>query len=413
MPNYRAWKSLIAAAYNDIKIEVPAFELHKDNATPEFLEKNPLGKVPVLETPHGCIFESNAIARYVARLRQDTDLYGLSFFESAQVDQWIDFSANELEPTRAIWLFPVLGYMQFDQEAYESAKADVQKSLNVLEKHLQTRTYLVGNKVTLADITLISALVDLYRLVFDPAFRKPYVNVTRWFITCVNQPEFAKVIGEVKLTDKEQKADGAAAAGGKKDKKENKKEEKPKKEKAEKPKKNEEEPMDDEPKEEKKQPNPLDLLPPSSMNMDATKKLYFEKRPNFAAFFDEFWKFYDAEGYCMYSIDYNYNDENKVYFMTCNLMGGFIQRLDDLRKHGFGVLNLVGENEDTAPFRLNGCFLFRGKEVPAAMKECPDSEYYTFTRIDTNNEADRKKVEERFYAEKVDGFNVLDRRYFK
>jgi len=32
--------------------------------TPEFLKMNPIGKVPVLETPDGPIFESNAIARY-------------------------------------------------------------------------------------------------------------------------------------------------------------------------------------------------------------------------------------------------------------------------------------------------------------------------------------------------------------
>lgn len=33
----------------------------------------------------GSIFESNAVARYVARMRRDTELYGVSFFESAQV----------------------------------------------------------------------------------------------------------------------------------------------------------------------------------------------------------------------------------------------------------------------------------------------------------------------------------------
>lgn len=35
--------------------------------------------------PQGTIFESNAIARYVGRMRRDTELYGVSFFESAQV----------------------------------------------------------------------------------------------------------------------------------------------------------------------------------------------------------------------------------------------------------------------------------------------------------------------------------------
>ena len=42
-------------------------------------------QVPVLETADGCICESNAIARYIGRMRRDTELYGVSFFETAQV----------------------------------------------------------------------------------------------------------------------------------------------------------------------------------------------------------------------------------------------------------------------------------------------------------------------------------------
>jgi hypothetical protein len=43
--NFRAWKALIAAEYNGVRVEVPEFVLHKDNVTPEFKKKNPLGKV--------------------------------------------------------------------------------------------------------------------------------------------------------------------------------------------------------------------------------------------------------------------------------------------------------------------------------------------------------------------------------
>ena len=58
--DFRALKALIAGAYNGVAIERPAFELGKDNLKPEFIAKNPLGKLPLLETAQGVLFESNA-----------------------------------------------------------------------------------------------------------------------------------------------------------------------------------------------------------------------------------------------------------------------------------------------------------------------------------------------------------------
>ncbi|KAI3755156.1 hypothetical protein L1987_54951 [Smallanthus sonchifolius] len=63
---------------------VENFELGVTNLTPEFLKMNPIGKIPVLETPDGFVFESNAIARYVARLKTDTSLFGSSPIEYAK-----------------------------------------------------------------------------------------------------------------------------------------------------------------------------------------------------------------------------------------------------------------------------------------------------------------------------------------
>ncbi|WP_285164290.1 glutathione S-transferase N-terminal domain-containing protein, partial [Mycobacterium tuberculosis] len=61
--NKNAWKALIAAEYSGVKVEVTKdFQMGVSNKTPEFLKMNPLGKVPVLETPDGAVFESNAIA---------------------------------------------------------------------------------------------------------------------------------------------------------------------------------------------------------------------------------------------------------------------------------------------------------------------------------------------------------------
>jgi glutathione S-transferase len=63
-----ARKCLIAADYAGVQVEkvVTGYDQTK---TPEYLKKNPNGKMPTLETPEGkFIFESNAILRYFARL---------------------------------------------------------------------------------------------------------------------------------------------------------------------------------------------------------------------------------------------------------------------------------------------------------------------------------------------------------
>ena len=119
--NFRAFKILIAAEYNGINMNLPAFKLGETNKTDDFLKISPAGKVPALETANGSIFESNAIARYVARLRADTGLYGSTFFESAQVDQWVDFCSTAIELPASLWFYPVLGYMAANADVTEKA----------------------------------------------------------------------------------------------------------------------------------------------------------------------------------------------------------------------------------------------------------------------------------------------------
>ncbi|ERM95713.1 hypothetical protein AMTR_s00023p00230860 [Amborella trichopoda] len=75
--NKNAFKVLIAAEYAGVEVKlVEYFEVEVSNKTPEFIKMNPMCKVLVLETPEGPIFESNAIARFVARLKGDNILCG-------------------------------------------------------------------------------------------------------------------------------------------------------------------------------------------------------------------------------------------------------------------------------------------------------------------------------------------------
>jgi len=402
--NYRVWKGLIAAQYCEVDIELPPFTLGVDNKTDTFKAKAPLQKVPVLDTPDGPIWESNAIARYISRLRPDKHLLGHSFYEQGLVDQWVDFSTTELEPARALWLYPILGYMEFNQQAYQAAKKDTTNALSILNMHLLTHTYLVGNQVTLADICICASLVKLYEQVFAPKYISQFPNVTRWFNTCINQPQFASVVGKIVFATKEvqapkpkkEKGKKGSKKGSKKGKKgsnKDKKKEQPKQAK----------------KEKKKKPQHWSkLLPETTMNLDATKKLFFKQRPINENFFEEFWPIFDDKGYCFYTMEYNYNAENTILFQAQNLLGGYLQRAESCRKFTFGCIMLCAESEEKPPFKACGIWLFRGIDMIPEMKSHVSAEYYTWKKTE-----DRDLIKKLFMDEVVPNGKVIDRRYFK
>merc|ERR1719253_1090705 len=149
--NTHALQTLIIARYNGVEIAVPPFEMGKDNKTPAFTAMSPLGKVPVLKTPDGPITEAAAIARFVARMRADTNMYGSSFYEAGLVDQWIEFAKNELDLPVGMWIYPILGFISSNASNTDKAKEDVKRALAVLEGHLAAKTFLVGEGITAAD----------------------------------------------------------------------------------------------------------------------------------------------------------------------------------------------------------------------------------------------------------------------
>jgi len=197
-----------------------------------------------------------------------------------------------------------------------------------------------------------------------------------------------------------------------------KKEEKPKAEKKPKEEKPKEDTGDEDPSEEKpkkKEKNPLDLLPESKMHLDTAKKLFFSEKPFNKNFFSQFWTMFDPVGYSIWTITYKHDHENKIFFMTGNAIGGFIQRADEVRKYAFGTLMITGTDEEqTQPFEIVGSWIFRGQEIPKEMQECDDYAYYNWTKVDTSKPDVRKRLEALFMADSLGASkNVLDRRYFK
>ncbi len=122
--------------------------------TPAFLQKNPNGRIPVLEFEDGtCLAESNAILFYLAE--------GTRFLPSdrllrAQTLQWMFFEQYSHEPFIAVvrhWLH--LGALTDQQRAQLPAKREGgHAALAVMESHLDRASWFGGPGVTIADIAL-------------------------------------------------------------------------------------------------------------------------------------------------------------------------------------------------------------------------------------------------------------------
>lgn len=329
-------------------------------------------------------------------------------YEKAQIIQWISFVDNEVNPVTKMWLYPLWGYADFNYKDTENAKVAAKRLLGTLEHHLRYSTFLVGNSVTLADITAACHLLPLYMMVFDKEWRDEFQNVTRWFLTCVNQPIFKAVLGEVKLCTEMQ-----VYQSKKTDKKAEKKVEKKVEKKAEKeaekeasPKPAEEPVVEEKP----KAKNPLDMLPPSKFVMDAWKRCYSnnDTRPTAV---DWFWQNYDKEGYAMWKVDYKYNNELKMTFMSSNLVGGFFQRLERARKYAFGSMVILGEDNKN---EITGFFVIRGQEIPPEVSEAADFDSYTFVKVNTDDAAVREKYNAVIaWDEKINGKTFADGKIFK
>ena len=156
----------------------------------------------------------------------------------------------------------------------EAAISALKRGLDALNTHLTSNTYLVGHSITLADIITVCNLNLGFATVMTKSFTSAFPHVERYFWTVINQPNFKKVVGDVKQTEAVPPIASKKAAQPAKPKEEPKKKAAPA---AEAPKPVEE--AEEAPKPKAK--NPLDLLPPSPMVLDEWRRLYSNTKSNF------------------------------------------------------------------------------------------------------------------------------------
>ena len=142
--------ALTGRPYHWVEVDVMSGETQ----TPGFLDMNPNGKVPLLQTPAGRFLpESNAILLHLA---EGSDYLPADAWQRARVYQWLFFEQYTHEPSIAVARFIVYyaGRELEEAERLAELRGKGRRALSVMEKNLAGSAYMAGPQFTIADIAL-------------------------------------------------------------------------------------------------------------------------------------------------------------------------------------------------------------------------------------------------------------------
>ena len=155
--------------------------------------------------------------RYVADMKPVSQLHGVSEIDIAKVDQWLELTWQDVEVPLQLLLSIDAGnpanVVGAEEKAkiIEKAKSDLSKMLNTLESTMSSRTFLIGERVTIADISLFCA--------YGTAIKKGYNNLSafpsckRWFLTVANLSGISDLVKSIADVINDQKVESSNVGG--------------------------------------------------------------------------------------------------------------------------------------------------------------------------------------------------------
>ena len=159
--------------------------MHGGTRTPEFLRKNPNGRIPAIELEDGsCLAESDAILWYLA---EGSPYVPNEALARAQVLQWMFFEQYSHEPYVATPRY-IVKHLPADSPRQAELPKRLEQgraALAVMEQHLASRQYFVGERYSIADIALYAYTHVAHEAHLDLA---PYPAVRAWLARVAGQP---------------------------------------------------------------------------------------------------------------------------------------------------------------------------------------------------------------------------------
>lgn len=134
-----------------------------ENLAPEFLAKNPAGRIPVLELDDGTyLSETLAICRYFEELHPEPNLFGRTALERATVEMWSRFIEFNLWLPTGMAFRHITGFYKDRETVFpewgEECKLQALAWFAKLDARLAEQPYVAGERFTIADILALCSI---------------------------------------------------------------------------------------------------------------------------------------------------------------------------------------------------------------------------------------------------------------
>ena len=157
---------------------------------PAFLAMNPHGRIPVIADGAATVWESHAVLRYLAARYGAGRFWSHDPAERAVIDGWMDWSQTALQPDflgGVFWGFYRTPEDKRDWPSIKTALSRCATHFGKLDRLLQGRSFLLGEALSLADITAGTSLYRYFELEID---RPSLPQVERWYRTLQQREAF-------------------------------------------------------------------------------------------------------------------------------------------------------------------------------------------------------------------------------
>ncbi|XP_046969970.1 glutathione S-transferase 1-like [Vanessa cardui] len=188
--------AVLAAKNIGVPVEVKIIDLmKKEQFNESFIKINPQHCVPTLDDNGFVIWESRAIACYLAdKYGTNDDIYPKDLQRRAIVNQRLYFDSSFVYPRIRAICYPII--YEGVTEIKEKLKNDLNATLGFLNQFLEDNKWVAGEHLTIADTAILASLASILEVGWDFS---PFPNIQRWLKSCESIPGYEDNLEGAKL----------------------------------------------------------------------------------------------------------------------------------------------------------------------------------------------------------------------